>query len=373
MLSTRGLSTISEVQRSFSKVTTRCLKGRCSDKESFGSNIAIAFSDVTIWFHCFRKCLMICGLVGTLSAATEGTDILDQAEQLVSINKIDEAKALLTGKQLGAIRKSDPMIDAGVLNDLGVILYKEGLYRDAENAYSRAIGLFRRVNGEDTPAQINSLANLAHLLYESAQFSRAEKLLAKEITILNAGSDSGKADRRSALALGELPKVYLGQHKYDLAAETAENLIKTRSATGIGFESAAALGYAILGAIADGQGHRSAAEADLNEAISILKGALDPDDLRIAEAIANLGLLYAASGEMGKAEPLLEDAHSHFDGSRARPLFRRGFLLRYAEAESRSGHKKKARELFNEARSIAATSPATSLSQYLVDASAYRQ
>ena len=325
------------------------------------------------WFHGFRKCLVILGLVGPLSAATEGTDILYQARELLRNNKIGEAKALLTGKQLGAIRESDPMIDAAALNDLGVILYREGLFRDAENAYSRAIALFRQANGEDTPAQINSLANLADLLYEGGQFSRAEKLLVREITILNASSDSGKADKRCALAWGELAKVYLGQHKYDLAAETAENLIKARSATDIAFESAAALGYSILGAIADRQGHRSAAEADLNEAVSILEGALDPDDLRITEAIANLGLLYAASGEMGKAEPLLEDARSHFDGSRARSLFRREFLLRYAEVESRTGHKKKARELSNEARSLAATSPAASLSQYIVDASAYRQ
>jgi tetratricopeptide (TPR) repeat protein len=324
------------------------------------------------------KCLVIsgilttCALAETLAAPSDGTDILDHARVLLEHGRNDEAKALLTGKQMGTFRNSNPVIDAEVLDDLGVIFYREGMFQDAEAAYSRAIGLLRQANGENTPAQVDPLANLADLLYEGAQFSRSEKLLTREIAILNAAPESGQIGTRSILARTELAKVYLCERKYDLAAETAENLIKGRSGADRVGESAAALGYSILGAIASEQGQQPAAEADLHEAISILEKVLGPDDVRIGEAIGNLGLLYATSGEMGKAEPLLGDAYMRL-AARANSLYRRVFLLRYAEAESKAGNKKKARALLNESRALEAASPATFLSRYVVDASAFRR
>jgi hypothetical protein len=340
-------------------------------------------------FRRFCKYLVIfgilttCGLAETLSApsdpassipaSSDGIDILNRVRDLFNNRKIDEAKALLTGKQLKAIGKNNPLIDAAILNDLGVIFDSEGMFRDAESAYSRAIGLVRHAGGEDTPAQIDPVANLANLLYESSQFSRAEILLTREIKILNIVSASGEFDKRSAIAQGTLAKVYLGEHKYSLAAGTAQNLIKVRSGADQTLQLAAALGYSVLGAVSTRQGQLPAAETSLREAISILESALDSDDVRISEGIANMGLFYVESGDPGRGEPLLEDAHARLNASRFNSLFRRSFLLRFADVERRSGNKKKAKELLNEARSLAAGSPANSLSQYIVDVSAWRQ
>ncbi len=315
--------------------------------------------------------LTTCGQAETLSSPSEGAAILAHVRQLFNNRQIDEARALLTGPRLELIRKSDPVIDAAINNDLGVIFDKQGMYRDAEDAYNRAIGLLRHAAGGDTPALIDPLANLADLLYEGAQFSRAEAVLCREISILDV-STSAEPDPRSVIAHGILAKVYLSEHKYELAAEAGENLIKARDERDVTRRLGAAVGYTVLGSVAGQEGRLAAAEASLQAALSILENVLDPDDVRVSEGIANLGLFYAASHDMSKAEPLLEDAHARLIAWHANSLFRRGFLLSYADAERQTGHNKKARELLNEARSLTAQSSAASLSKYIVDASAYR-
>jgi tetratricopeptide (TPR) repeat protein len=329
-------------------------------------------------FRRFCKCIVIsgvlmsCGRAETLSAPTEGADILDHVRDLFNNSRIEEARALLTGPRLEVIRKSNPVVDAAVTNDLGVIFDKQGMFRDAEDAYNRAIGLLEHAEGGDTPALIDPLANLANLFYECSLFSRAEALLTREIAILDV-STSGEPDKRSVAARSALAKVYLSEHKYDLATETAKNLIKARDERDERFRLGAALGYSVLGSVSTQEGRLPPAEALFHTALSILENTLSPDDVRIGEAKANLGLFYAASHDMGTAEPLLEDAHQRLNASGSNNLFRRSFLLRFAEAESRSGHKQRARELLNEAHSLAARNPANVIAQYVVDASAWRQ
>ena len=132
------------------------------------------------------------------------------------------------------------------------------------------------------------------------------------------------------------------------------------------------MGYSILGSVATEEGRLPAAEASFQAALAIVENVLGPDDVRTSEGIANLGLFYAATHDMGKAEPLLEDAHARLNAWHANSLFRRGFLLHYSEVERASGHSKKARELLSEARSLTAQSSAASFSQYIIDASAHR-
>jgi tetratricopeptide (TPR) repeat protein len=316
--------------------------------------------------------LITCSLAATPSAPFEVANILNQARQLLDKREIGEAKALLTQPQLDTFRKGNPLVDAAVLNDLGLIFYKQGVFRDAEDAYNRAIGLLERAGGGDTLDLIDPLANLANLLYECSQFSRAEKLLTKEIAILNVSASEDRY-RRSAVAQAALAKVYLSEHKYELAERTAESLITSGGDTNETLRLCAAVGYSVIASIATQQHRYSAAEPSLRAALSILENTLGSDDPRVSEARANLGLLYAATRDPVKAAPLLEDAYEHLNTSHTNSSFLREFLLSYAEVENRAGHKKKARELFSEAQSLAATSPAASVSRYIVDASAFRQ
>ena len=84
-------------------------------------------------------------------------------------------------------------------NQLGLIYEKQGKYLEAENAFDRSISLLTRAEGETASDLIPPMRNLANLLYESGQYSRAENLIAREVAL----------------------------HKYGLAKEAAESSLKT--------------------------------------------------------------------------------------------------------------------------------------------------
>ena len=100
---------------------------------------------------------------------------------------------------------------------------------------------------------------------------------------------------------------------------------------------------------------------------------LCPDDRLVGEGIANLGLLYVATGAIEKAEPLLARAHECLDAAGLNSSFRRALVFSFADVERRLRHKKKAKELTKEGELLAARSPESTISRYVVDARGYRQ
>ena len=265
---------------------------------------------------------------------------------------------------------NNQIVEAVVLSDLSPIYERQAKFYEAQSAYERAISLLTRARGENAPDLIQPIGKLAALLYESGQFSRAESLLLKEIGILNS---MGPSNKRTAAALAVMGKVYLSERKYELAEQTAQDSIKVYAGIGAPDDLGAACGYSILGTVSTQYGAFAKSEEALQRALSIMQKTLNPDDRLVGEGIANLGLLYVATGAIEKAEPLLARAHECLEATGLNSSFRRGLVFSYADVERRLGQKKRAKELTKEGELLAAGSPESTISRYVVDASGYRQ
>jgi tetratricopeptide (TPR) repeat protein len=296
-------------------------------------------------------------------------EVLKQAQDLANKNRIDDAAALLEDLRTQAAKENNQILEAIALSDLGAIYERQAKYTEAQSAFERTIFLLTRARGENTPDLIQPMAKLASLLYESGQFSRAESLLLKEIGILNS---MGPSDKRTATALAILGKVYLSEHKYGLAEQTAQDSLKVYAGIGAPDDLGAAFGYSLLGAISTQYGAFASAEESLQRALSIMQTKLNPNDRLVGEGIANLGLLYVATGAIEKAEPLLARAHECLEATGLNSSFRRALVFSFADVERRLRHKKKAKELTKEGELLAARSPESTISRYVVDARGYR-
>lgn len=295
---------------------------------------------------------------------------LNDARGLVSGHRLDEATALVERLRDQAVKEDKQALEGAILNNLGLLYERQSKYLEAQHAYDRSISVLAQTEGETTPDLIPTMDNFSNLLYESGQFARAEKLLLREIAIMNA---NGKPDRRTANALAVLGKVYLSEQKLPQAEETSKYSLKVFSRIGEPENPGAALCYSTLGAVLTQNGAMSAAEEPLQHVLSMVQKTLAPGDKRVGEAMANLGLLYAAEGSIRKAEPLLEKAYRNLEETGTNSLFRRGVILHYAEVERKLGHGKKAKALAREAEVLAAQSPQSTMSRYVVDASGYLQ
>jgi tetratricopeptide (TPR) repeat protein len=295
-------------------------------------------------------------------------DVLTQVQELANHKQFEAANALLQDARDRAVAEQNEFHEAVILINLGVIYEKKSKYADAENAYNRAISLLTRAKGEDRVWLVDAQQNLSALLFESGQFSKAETTLLRTMVLLEG---NGKPADQTASIESMLAKVYLQEGKISLAKATAENSLELARVNKK--ESVVdAFDYSVLGAVYTGYGENDAAEDYFQRALATLKKNLDPKDFRIAEASANLGLLFINEGQPAKAEPLLAKAHDTFLAAGVNSIFSRELTAWYAGLERKLGHKKQAGELEKEMRNLLAKSPQGYMSRYIVDASSFR-
>jgi len=316
----------------------------------------------------FLPLFLITGIQVQVQAATTRTST-EKANALTDNQPYNDATTLLERARAQAERENREVSDAAISSNLGLIYEKSKRFSDAENAYNRSIHILERIEGENSIDLVQPLCNLATLLYESGQFSRAESLLVRAIAITKS---SGKHTAEAAMEMAILGKVYVIERKFLPAKEMAEKSLEIFASLGETEELGVSLGNAILGVVYAQFGQFHDAQTSLQRTIVILQHCLKPQDYRIGEAIANLGTLYLALGEVEKAESLFEQAHELFQSTAQNSLFVREFLASYVGVEHKTGHKKKAKELDKEAEILAALSPGATISRYVVDASALR-
>ena len=163
------------------------------------------------------------------------------------------------------LETSDPSEDyASSLAWLAALYYSQGRYEQAEPLYEQALGLRRKLLGEDHPDVTASLNNLARLSYSQGRYEQAEPLY------------------EQALALR---RQLLGEDHPDVTA-SLNNL--------------AYLYYS--------QGRYEQAEPLYEQALALRRQLLGEDHPDVASSLNNLAELYRSQGRYEQAEPLYEQA-----------------------------------------------------------------
>lgn len=295
-------------------------------------------------------------------------ELLERSQHLIREHRSAEAIKILENARMDAAKRNDTYSEALFLNDLGVAFAEQGGYLAAQNSFDASISRLTRLKGGSNPALIEPLNNLATLFYESDQAPQAEALVRRDLGIV---SSAHLAPENTGAELNILAKMYLGERKFAQAQQSAEQGLRVLSETGHSDDLSAALGWSVLGSVYNERGD-SKAEQPLRNAVDILEKRLPPQDYLRGEATANLGLFYVKQGSLQKAEPLLEKAHASFRANATNTLFVRQFLTVWSEVEKKAGHKRKAKALSNESRTLTASRSETSSTRYVLDANGFR-
>ncbi|CAM2063834.1 Non-specific serine/threonine protein kinase [Sulfidibacter corallicola] len=182
------------------------------------------------------------------------TDLV-RGEYKLGLERVREATAM--ARQLPEGRRRTELL-AQALNWSGLLLKEEGQLQEARAAYTEALDLRQSLYGPNHAETAESMSNLAAILGDLEEFSRAEELF------------------KQALA----------------ASEGSQNVFtRTRPAAMVS-----------LGKMLQRLGRLDEAQTYFEEALSFSEQVFGPDSLYLAPVLNNLGGLFYARGDIERAD-----------------------------------------------------------------------
>jgi len=192
------------------------------------------------------------------------------------------------------------------LQNLGILSWSQGKYPEAEPLFRSAIAIRERALGPDDPELAKSLNNLAIVYKTEGKYSQAEPLYLRSFKIMEKSLGPDNPDLASSL--NNLASFYYDQKKYTSAEPLFRRSlqIKEKSLGSDHPDVASTLNN--LGELMTSLNKNDEAELFYQRSLAIRKkvlGATHPD---VAESMVNLGSLYVVEGKLDQAEPLLVEA-----------------------------------------------------------------
>ncbi|MBX3059906.1 MAG: tetratricopeptide repeat protein [Anaerolineae bacterium] len=207
-----------------------------------------------------------------------------------------EAAADLFQTSLTLIQGHDSAEEAFVLNQLGLTVYNQGAYEQAETLYCRSLEISRRVGA--TAQEATTLVNLGALLREQGNYPAARRLIEEGLALLRPGEDP----RQLAITLQVLGSVLETEGAY------GEAQTHYRQSLAICQQIEDRLGQAILcsnlGNIARQQNALPEAQAWGQQALALFQEIGDPWGIAISSV--RLGDLALAQGAYEQARQLFQ-------------------------------------------------------------------
>ncbi|MDR3636353.1 MAG: CHAT domain-containing protein [Isosphaeraceae bacterium] len=223
-----------------------------------------------------------------------------EAEQLAR-----RALALSAKTRFPSALESDAALAVWNLN-LGMALYTQNQYVEAEGHYKRAMAIWERYVGPEHHLVAQCLNNLAVLYFEQGRYAEAEPLYRRNLAIEEKALGPGHPD--FATGLNNLALFYTAQARY----ADAEPLYRRALAIyerALGPEHRdVARSLNNLAKLKEEVGRYSEAEPLYKRALAIRERALGPGHQDVANSLNFLASMYEAQGRYKEAEPLLERA-----------------------------------------------------------------
>jgi tetratricopeptide (TPR) repeat protein len=198
-----------------------------------------------------------------------------------------------------------PVIGAERLMAFGHWLAALGEWDTAQSVYEEALDGFRRERRQS--GELRALNHLANLSLQRGQFQRAVETYQRSAHTL----ESMNAHRDAAIAWHNLALALRGLGEAEEAIDAVEQGLTLARRANQGTLEARC--YMLRGAINDDVGMWSAAQADYQQAATILESA--GDDLGLALVKDQLAGLYRQQGNYRQAETLRLEAMEHLEKS----------------------------------------------------------
>ncbi len=193
-----------------------------------------------------------------------------------------------------------------LLNNAGYYLYEHAQYTEAEQLYQRALTIHERVLGAEHPNTALSLNNLAELYRSQGKYEQAEPLYQRALAIRERVLGPEHPD--TAQSLNNLAALYYNQGKYKQAEPLYRRALVIHERVLGAEHPSTATSLANLAALYYNQGKYEQAEPLYRRALVIREKVLGPEHPSTATSLANLAALYYNQGKYEQAEPLYRRA-----------------------------------------------------------------
>src|SRR6185295_17378817 len=265
--------------------------------------------------------------------------------------------------------EGQPALRADLMETMGRVYRKLGLYKQAKTLLERSLQLHRETLGNDHLLVAQNLHNLANVLHELGKDKDAERLIREALKIQRQLGDTGSLDY--AAGLNNLGALLEDKGQFDEADKLYRESLEIKRSLPEVDEADIARSLNNLGKLYSKRGNYRAAEKDLREALDIRQklsqGRPDPEiaaninilastledrgDLVRAEALyrqsldmrrklysarnfnlvtslSNLAHVLEAEGKPAAAEPFYREALSIVEETQGKDHFYRGVMLR---------------------------------------------
>lgn len=217
----------------------------------------------------------------------------------------DEAEPLL--RSALALRKQAlPAIDpelAQSYQDVGILCWFRGRYNDAEVMFRNAIDIREKSLGPDDRELAKSLNSLAVVYKNQGRIADAERLYLRGLHIME--KRLGPDDPDLATILNNLASFYFAQNKHAQAeALLRRSLAIKEKSLGSDHPDVASTLNNIAELLAADKKYNDAAPL-YRRSLAIREKVLGPNHPDVAESLANIGSLAVEQGKLAEAEPLL--------------------------------------------------------------------
>lgn len=203
---------------------------------------------------------------------------------------------------------------AAALNELAVLLFRQGRYGDAEPIFRRSATIKERVYGSASKELALALNNLGLLLKEAGRFAEAEPIQRRSLAIWEAALGARHID--VALCANNLALVLQGLGRYEEAESLFKRSLSIHEATR-GKQSAETA--TLLNNLADlyrAMGRDADAERLFKQSLEVREKALGQQHPEVAESLNNLATVLQAEGRSAEAAALFRRAIAIIESSR---------------------------------------------------------
>jgi CHAT domain-containing protein/Tfp pilus assembly protein PilF len=191
---------------------------------------------------------------------------------------------------------------AAALNDLAFLVYENGDRSRAESLFKRALSIYEKFFGVEHAYTAGILDNLGNLYYSIGEYKKAEPLFRRSLEIKE--KVFGPNDLKVAYELGVLGRLYQQNGDYIKAEPLFIRSLAIRE-NALGADHplvAASLNF--LGILYRDEGRYEKVESLLSRALSISEKVTHPNQIEIATSLTDLAVFYQETGDYSKAESL---------------------------------------------------------------------
>ncbi len=250
-----------------------------------------------------------------LQARDEATNVVKFLIGLFEVSDPGEARGnTITAREIlskGAKEieqglQEQPLTRASLMDTIGTVYMKLGLYEDSGLLLRRALELREELLDEKDPQVAESLANLSLLLEQRGDFTEAEKIAIRALDIREKTLPPDHPN--IAASLHGLAQIYYRQVKLKESEQLHKRGLEIRRKVLGSNHPAVAESLNDLGVLYYAQGQYDESEKSYKQALAIRETVLGPDHPEVGRSLNGLASLYLTQKRFDETEPLYERA-----------------------------------------------------------------